>query len=211
MAAATAPVDVSAQALFTEAVARHVAGDAAAATSLYRQALARDPNLAEACSNLATLLAQSGDEREAEDLLQRAVALQPRYGEAHNSLGILRSAHGDHIGALSAFERAVALEGNRPQWLKNLGDEYVEHCRYSDALAAYDRALAIDPGDVECWSVRGFALRGLRRPDEAIMSFQRACTSNAPIQSFRFSPACAGWTRSWLVGHGFLRTMCMPI
>ncbi|MCX6027647.1 MAG: tetratricopeptide repeat protein, partial [Chloroflexi bacterium] len=167
-------VDVSAQSLFTEAVACHLAGDAAAATSLYRKALARDPNLAEACNNLATLLAQSGDEREAEGLLQRAVALQPDYGEAHNNLGILWSARGDHPRALPAFERAVALEGTRPQWLRNLGDAYIEHFRYIAALAAYDCALAIDPGDVECWSVRGFALRGLRRPDEAIASFQRA-------------------------------------
>lgn len=174
MAAATVTPDRAAQAIFADAVARHLAGDAKNAIALYEKVLAADPAFAEAHNNLATLLAARGQEALAEQHLQRAVALQPDYGEAHNNLGILWSTRGDHARALPAFERAVALESDKPAWLNNLGNSYVECFRFEDALRTYDRAIAINPLDAECWSNRGLALRGLRRPDDAVDSFRRA-------------------------------------
>lgn len=174
MASATAAPGADAQALFATAVRHHLAGNTKAAIAGYREAIARDPALAEAYNNLASLLAPAGDEQVAEQLLQRAVELQPDYGEAHNNLGILWSTRGDFARALPAFERAVALDPTRPTWLGNLGNAYVEHFRFREALESYDRALAIAPDDAECWSNRGLALRGLRRPEDAIASFQRA-------------------------------------
>lgn len=174
MAPATAAPDADAQALFAAAVRHHLAGNTSAAIRGYRDAIARDPALAEAYNNLASLLAPAGDDQAAEQLLQRAVELQPDYGEAHNNLGILWSTRGDFARALPAFERAVALDATRPKWLGNLGNAYVEHFRFREALDAYDRALALAPDDAECWSNRGLALRGLRRPEEAIASFRRA-------------------------------------
>lgn len=174
MAATSVAPDRAAPAIFADAVARHIAGDARDAIALYHKALAADPSLAEAHNNLATLLAARGEEPEAERHLERAVALQPDYGEAHNNLGILWSSRGEHARALPAFERAVALEGGKAAWLNNLGNSYVECFRFEEALRTYDRAIAINPLDAECWSNRGLALRGLRRPDEAMDSFRRA-------------------------------------
>jgi len=174
MAVATAPADLSAQALFARGVERHLAGDVPAAIASYEQALSRDPSLAEACNNLATLVVQLGDESRAEALLQRALILHPDYGEAQNNLGILLSSRGEHGRALSAFERAVSLEPTKAGWLNNLGNAYIEHFRFAEALDAFDRVIAINPGDADCWSNRALALRGLRRPDEAITSLRRA-------------------------------------
>jgi len=174
MAAVTAPNDRAAQAHFSDAVARHLAGDAKGAIALYRKALASDPGFAEACNNLATLYASRGEEGEAERLLERAVTLKPDYGEAHNNIGLMRATRGDHARAVPAFERAVALDDAKPAWFNNLGNSYVELFRFADALKAYDEALRRDPANAECWSNRGLALRGLRQPEEAIASFRRA-------------------------------------
>jgi tetratricopeptide (TPR) repeat protein/glycosyltransferase involved in cell wall biosynthesis len=174
MAPATAAPDAAAQALFATAVRQHLAGNTSAAIAAYREAIARDPALAEAHNNLASLLASAGDDDAAEQLLLRAVELQPDYGEAHNNLGILWSTRGDFARALPAFERAVSLDVTRPNWLSNLGNAYVEHFRFREALESYDRAIALAPDDAEIWSNRGLALRGLRRPEEAIASFRRA-------------------------------------
>jgi tetratricopeptide (TPR) repeat protein/glycosyltransferase involved in cell wall biosynthesis len=174
MAPATAAPDAAAQALFASAVTHHLSGNTRAAITGYREAIARDPGLAEAYNNLASLLAPAGDDAAAEQLLLRAVELQPDYGEAHNNLGILWSARGDFARALPSFERAVSLDATRAPWLSNLGNAYVEHFRFREALESYDRAIALAPDDAEAWSNRGLALRGLRRPEDAIASFQRA-------------------------------------
>ena len=174
MAAGTASANVSANAVFADAVTQHLGGNVSEAIALYERALALDPNHAEAHNNLASLVAASGGERRAEQLLLRAARLKPDYGEAHNNLGILLSEREDHTAALAAFQRAVALDGSRAGWLNNLGNAYVALFRFDDALTAYDRALAINRDDAEGWANRGLALRGLRRPDDAVESLQRA-------------------------------------
>lgn len=174
MAAVSPHVDAAAQADFSHAVARHLAGDVAAARRGYEQVLARDPDHAEACNNLASILAGAGDEERAERLLQHAVGVDTNYGEAHNNLGLIWSARGEHARALAAFERAVALEGSRAGWCSNLGNAYVELFRFSEAAVAFDRAIALDANDPDVWSNRALALRGLQRPDDAIESLRRA-------------------------------------
>ncbi|MCC6773785.1 MAG: tetratricopeptide repeat protein [Gemmatimonadaceae bacterium] len=174
MAAVSVPADVTAQALFSEAVTRHLAGDTAAARAAYEQVLRREPDHAEAANNLASILAQVGDQARALTLLQHAVGLQPDYGEAHNNIGIIWTERGDHKSALTAFLRAVALDATHAGWFNNLGNAYVELFRFAEAETAFDRGLALNPFDADAWSNRGLALRGLQRPADAMVSLRRA-------------------------------------
>ena len=174
MAVATTPASASAQALFKNGVAEHVAGKVEAAARYYRDALQLNPFLAEAHNNLATAASQSGDTDAAQSGFERAVELKPDYAEGHSNLGILWSERGRHDLALPFLERAVALDDSNPSWFNNLGNSYIEHFRFADALHAYDRGIARASDSVDCWSNRSLALRGLRRPDDAIASLQRA-------------------------------------
>ena len=174
MAVATTPASASAQALFKNGVAEHVAGKVEAAARYYRDALQLNPFLAEAHNNLATAASQSGDNDAAQSGFERAVELKPDYAEGHSNLGILWSERGRHDLALPFLERAVALDDSNPSWFNNLGNSYIEHFRFADALHAYDRGIARASDSVDCWSNRSLALRGLRRPDDAIASLQRA-------------------------------------
>lgn len=179
MSSTTAALGTRAQTLFTQAVAQHRAGHTDRAIALYRRALATDPDHAEACNNLAALLAPFPGDTEAEPLLRRAVAVKPNYAEPWNNLGIFWSGKGEHVAALDAFQRAVALEPARADWLNNLANSCVENFRFDDALDAYDRAVGIEPRNSEYWSNRSLALRGLRLPEDAIDSLQCAVALNA--------------------------------
>ncbi len=174
MSAVLPPADATAHADFARAVAFHIAGDIAAARREYEQVLARDPDHAEACNNLASILAGQGEEERAEQLLLRAVGTSASYAEAHNNLGLLWSGRGEFARALAAFERAVALDGSKAGWHSNLGNACVELFRFAEAIVAFDRAVAIDDRDADVWSNRALALRGLQRQDDAIESLRRA-------------------------------------
>ncbi len=174
MSAVIRPTDAAAHADFANAVAFHIAGDIAAARREYEKVLTRDPDHAEACNNLASILAGQGEEERAEQLLLRAVGTSATYAEAHNNLGLLWSGRGEFARALAAFERAVALDGSKAGWHSNLGNACVELFRFAEAIVAFDRAVAIDDRDADVWSNRALALRGLQRQDDAIESLRRA-------------------------------------
>lgn len=87
-APAAAPVSREAEALFLQGSELDT-GDPAAgevAASLYREALAHDPNLVPALINLGNVYYSRGHMAEAQALYERAIALAPEYFEAHFNL-----------------------------------------------------------------------------------------------------------------------------
>ncbi len=74
---------------FTEAVARHQAGDLATAERLYRNVLDTTPNHPGAMSNLGVLVARSGNFSEAARLYTAAISANPKQLDAHFNLGNL--------------------------------------------------------------------------------------------------------------------------
>lgn len=169
----------SAADLFERAVRQHVGGKLAAAARLYRDTLAADPEHAQACNNLGTIVAeQEGGTGEALALFQRAAALTPRYGEATHNIGLVLSRRGEHDQAYHAFAAACAFEPDRADWLNDLAHNAVERFRFDDALVHFDRAIALRPDDAEFWNNRALALRGLRRNWEALESLQQSLRLN---------------------------------
>jgi protein O-GlcNAc transferase len=158
VAGAVALLDVAPEALRTGAwsYARGAlalrAGDVSRAVTLFEEAVAREPELAEYRANLGAALlelARAGDVaagKRALTELEIAVRWGPRLPGAHTNLGLARLVAGDAGGALTALDQALLLDPkhvpahyNRAAALKALG-------RLEDCLAALDTALSLAPG-----------------------------------------------------------------
>ncbi len=125
---------------FTDAVACHQRGDAAAAERLYRSVLASDPLHPAALNNLALLVPD-----EAVPLLRRAVSVEPRYVDAWVNLSNALYGRQDAQGATAALDAAAALLPAEPEKLFQLGRILHEAGRDKDAAAQYERAIALRP------------------------------------------------------------------
>ncbi|MAC25956.1 MAG: MerR family transcriptional regulator [Sandaracinus sp.] len=82
----------------------------AQAEQAYRDALALDPALASAYTNLGNLRYRQGDEPGAIALYRRALEVDAEQPEALYNLGFLEAEHGRPQGALPYFEKAVASD-----------------------------------------------------------------------------------------------------
>jgi Tfp pilus assembly protein PilF len=76
------------------------------AVKSFQQALAQDPQNAEALSLLGSTYAKLGKYREAEEALRKAVALKPNYAEGYYYLGVFLEEQGKKQEAQEAFRKA---------------------------------------------------------------------------------------------------------
>ncbi len=91
------------------------AGDSAAAESLFRQAIARDPDSAEAHFYLGVALSTQGQVAEAARAYEAALRLEPGLAEAHWNLALAYTALGRPADAIAEFEAFIALRPDSPE------------------------------------------------------------------------------------------------
>jgi Flp pilus assembly protein TadD len=77
-----------------------------AAVKSYKQAIAMDPNSAEAYSLMGSALAEAGKYKEAEEALRKAVSIKPNFAEGYYHLGIFLKSQGRQSEADEAFRKA---------------------------------------------------------------------------------------------------------
>lgn len=125
------------------------AGDAAQAVTLYREALADDPNEALLAYKLAKALDKTKDSVGETAALQRAIELNPNLAEAQNQMGYLAAKKGDDVKAESYFRAAVrASPSYLPAWI-NLAATLAGEAKWQDAKQALAHALELDPNSPE--------------------------------------------------------------
>jgi tetratricopeptide (TPR) repeat protein len=168
-AAATA-----AQRAFDEGLARHQAGDLAAAAVAYERAIAQDAAHSDALHMRGVIAAQSLDAVGAVHWIDRALRANPRDAAAHINRGLALQALGRQEEALDGFQRASALSPDLPEGPFNAGNALLALGRPADALSSFTRAVLIRPGYAEGWYNHGTTLLALRQPEEALRSFDRA-------------------------------------
>ena len=78
--------------------------------SRYQQALALQPDFAQALHNLGNALASLDKHEEAVSILQKAIEVQPNFAEALTSLGISLYALKRHSEEVQCYERALVLK-----------------------------------------------------------------------------------------------------
>ncbi|MDP6352307.1 MAG: tetratricopeptide repeat protein [Alphaproteobacteria bacterium] len=134
-----------ADAPYWTALTLHRQGMLDGAIDHYRIALDRDPDRAEARSNLAAALVERGEPEAALPLYQAALAQGEGTAAIYNNLALALHRLGRLGDADDHYQAALARAPSHPDTLNNLGDLRVEQGRVTEALALYERALAIDP------------------------------------------------------------------
>lgn len=153
------------------------------ALSLFQQAIAKEPNYAQAYAAIADCYAVLGayglipaDEANGLEFqaAQRAVQLDDQLAEAHAALGSSLADKWDWSGSLKEYERAIKIDRNyatAAQWyaetLMNVG-------RVDDALREIDRAQQSDPLSLVINSVNGYLRYRAHRYDDAIARLRKA-------------------------------------
>ncbi len=127
------------------------------ADALYRQALARDPNFAEAAAEFArSRLSRhwfvsplaSPELEEVKSLINRALALAPNSPEAHSALGLFFYwGHRQYEAALTEFNRTLELQPNNALAQQYCAAVYRRRGEWERSLADSQRAQELDPRD----------------------------------------------------------------
>ncbi len=144
------------------------------ARSQYEQALAANPDYAEAHNNLGIIFLRQGKTDDAIAQIERAVAINPQYAEARGNLGNAHLANGQVDEAIAQYERALAINPDFHALYFNLGNARFAKGQIDEAITAYERALALNPDNAEAHSNLGNALLTKRQPAEAILHYERA-------------------------------------
>ena len=146
----------------------------AAAVTVLRDLLRRQPELASAYLGLGLALAADGKLDEAGRTLDEAVQRDPVNPFAYHAQGLLALKQGRADAALTAFDKALAL---RPEFVGALlgrGDALLALGKADGALATYRRAASLAPGSAVPIAKRAQALERLKRPDEAEAAYREA-------------------------------------
>jgi tetratricopeptide (TPR) repeat protein len=149
--------------------AHFVNGDRDSAEIVARQALAREPRLAEAHLVLADVsLARDWDWPAAEAHVAHAVALAPDLSEVHHARAFLLSVLGRHADAAAAMRMALTLDPVSPLVRGDAGWLDLWARRYDEAVRRCGEALELDSSAVgaDLCLLYAHALRG--RPAEAV-------------------------------------------
>src|SRR5262245_55060831 len=152
--------------------------------AFYRQALARDPNFAEASAGLARIRLSrhwhispltSPELEEAKSIIDHSLALAPNSPEAHFALGLFfYYGHRQYENALREFNRALELQPNNAlarQWCAYV---YRRRGEWERSLADFQRAQELDPRDAEIPANIGSTYLALRLWKEAERAALRA-------------------------------------
>ena len=142
------------------------------ADAFYRQALARDPNFAEAAAELArnrlsrhwfvSPLAPAELE-EVKSLIDRALALAPNSPEAHFALGLFFYwGHRQYDNALAEFNRTLELQPNNADARAFCAWVYRRRGEWERSLADSQRAEELDPRDASIPTNIGITYNVLR-------------------------------------------------
>src|SRR6266480_236678 len=127
------------------------------ADAFYRQALARDPNFAEAAAALArgrltrhwfVSPLEPAELEEVKSLIDRALALAPNSPQAHLALGLFFYwGHRQYQMALTEFNRALELQPNNALARTYCAWVYRRRGEWERSLAEFQRAQELDPRD----------------------------------------------------------------
>ncbi|HTX53870.1 MAG TPA: tetratricopeptide repeat protein [Candidatus Baltobacteraceae bacterium] len=119
------------------------AGDLEGAVALLRQAVERDPTLANAYYNLAIAYRRLGRTDEAIASMRETTRLQPKDFDAFMRLGDWLAAGGKTEDAIAQYEKASLIRMDSQEAWRALAKAYETAGRDKDALGAYRRLLAL--------------------------------------------------------------------
>ncbi|WP_428265020.1 tetratricopeptide repeat protein [Haliangium sp.] len=143
---------------FVQGCEAEAQGETELATELYRQAIARQPSLASAHTNLGNLLYRSGDLMGARDAYEHALELEPAQAEARFNLGNLLEDLGETELAIAELRRVCWTHPEFADAHYNLGLVLARVGGLNQARRHLERYLELD-GDSD-WAERARSFLG---------------------------------------------------
>ena len=147
-------------------------GDAMAALTHFRKAVAQAPDLAEAHYNLGVAAYQLERFPEAIAAYRNVLTVDPTFTEAVFNLAVGLEKTGDTEQAEKTYAHALRISPTYEPAAYNLGMLHFRHKRYSMAIAAFQKAVDIAPDRWQAHNNLGLALHHAGRLDLALEQFQ---------------------------------------
>jgi Ca-activated chloride channel family protein len=115
------------------------------AIPLFKEAVKRKKDYAEAHANLGDAYFQSGDYRKAVEAYKQVVKYQSSSATDYDHLGLAYFRLGEHKKAVDAFKEAIRLDPKYSSAFLNLGTAYADRDKDNEALAQYQILKTLDP------------------------------------------------------------------
>ena len=131
--------------MLAAAIAAHQAGKMAEAEQQYRDFLQQQPQHADACALLGTVVGARGDFAEAIVWVDKAIAIDPASGLLHFHRGTVLMAAQKLSEAIAAFTRAAELQPNVPQIHFNFANALRAVDDWPGAITHYRESIKLDP------------------------------------------------------------------
>jgi putative PEP-CTERM system TPR-repeat lipoprotein len=129
------------------AILLHTAGKTADAKERYLAILKREPRVAIAANNLASIYIDEGENlKEAQELAERATELFPNHAGMRDTLGSLYLRRQLPGPALNHFQRSVDADPANPLYVYHLGLAYSQSGDKERAAVAFRQSLRLQPG-----------------------------------------------------------------
>jgi tetratricopeptide (TPR) repeat protein len=147
------------------------------AVRVLRELIETNPQNADACLLLGSLLMEEGQREESISQLTTAVRLRPGSVEAENALGEAYNKFGDTAAARTAFEKAVALKPDYAVAQLNLGQALLTAGELTAAATHLDRAIHLfgrvdDTADAHYLRAKVYTAEGA--PQQAAAQLEQA-------------------------------------
>jgi protein O-GlcNAc transferase len=149
-------------------------GDFRSAADGFRAAISRDPDFADAHSNLGVALDRLGDLEAAIGHFERACALQPDRVHVHRNAADALRRVGRITQAITALERAMALAPGDPELGTELAEALLDAGQREAALRAALSVLGVSRDNARAQATAGMALASMDRGLEAVDHFAAA-------------------------------------
>jgi tetratricopeptide (TPR) repeat protein len=154
--------------------AHHQAGRLRRAEALYREALHKDPDDANALHLLGVVAYQCGELGTALRLIECALPGLPEVPDVHLNYGNALREAGRLAEAVASYRRAIALDPDYGMAHNNLAAALNQQDEFVAGLASSERAVALIPEFFGAYVNRANALMGLERFAEAEWPLRRA-------------------------------------
>jgi len=140
------------------------------AVKIFQQAIALDPDLAEAHFRLALTFEaiEKREDAEAEykkavDAYKKHLNANPDDAEAHYNLGQSYANLGNYSDAIREYRQATKLKTDDPDIYYDLGIAHTKLAQYDQAAAAFSKSLEIDPDYYRAQDALDEAKEGVKR------------------------------------------------
>jgi tetratricopeptide (TPR) repeat protein len=171
-------ITLSALAVVFGVLAARQARSYMSAETLYRDAIAKNPDASMPHNNLGQILARNGDLAGAEKQYRAAIAAEPDFGGAYFNLGDVLMRQGNAAKGGEAIEKAIALDPQNARLYFHAGLAYARQKNAEKAIGYFEQAAKLKPDYVDPLLELGNVYAQTGHPEMAVPRYQQALALN---------------------------------